>query len=303
MTDMFRDPPVQPANPAPAKPVVIGQSNAGVNEPQQRFADMQDRNTAADPWRNPNVVLERQADGSITSRPRTDGGTIGSPPTDGGNQPATPGDQPQSGTGLVKVGDMEFSAEELQGLRERKSLEDSRRALVPATPNEYRTELPADLVLPPGVQVAYSDTDPMVQSSLKSLREFCHTNGLGQAEYSRLLALDANRVAIEQKMLQTAHENEMRKLGETRTARLSAVATWLKSMAGEEGGRALISNLLTAKQVSAYEQMMHRHQSQGGGNYSGAHREPNQPERLSNEAYGKLTYSEKKEYAANFGQR
>jgi hypothetical protein len=29
----------------------------------------------------------------------------------------------------------------------------------------------------------------------------------------------------------------------------------------------------------------------------------NQPERLSNEAYNKLTYTEKKDYAANFGQR
>jgi hypothetical protein len=300
MTDMFREPPVPPANPSPAKPVVVGQSNPGVNEPQRRFADQQAAAVAADPWKDPNVVLTRDAEGNIVAQPRRDGGVNGAPGD--GDQPATPGDQPQSGTALVKVGDMEFSADQLKGLAERDALEKSRRALMPATPEDYRTELPADLVLPPGVKVAYSDTDPMVQSSLKSLREFCHANGLGQAEYSRLLALDANRVAIEQKMLQTAHENEMRKLGETRTARLSAVVTWLKAFAGEEGGRALVSNLLTAKQVAAYEQMMHRFQG-GGSGYSGARREPNQPERLSNEAYDKLTYSEKKEYAANFGQR
>jgi hypothetical protein len=136
----------------------------------------------------------------------------------------------------------------------------------------------------------------MVQSSLKSLREFCHASGLGQAEYSRLLALDANRVAIEQSMMQRAHTAEMQKLGETRTARLSAVATWLKSMAGEEGGRALISNLLTAKQVAAFETIMHRHQSQGGGNYSGAGRDLPKTT-ISDEAYAKMTYTEKKAYA------
>jgi ABC-type transport system involved in cytochrome c biogenesis ATPase subunit len=108
---------------------------------------------------------------------------------------------------------------------------------------------------------------------------------------------DQDRVAIEQNMLQRAHEDQMRQLGGAGTARLAAVATWLKSMAGEEGGKALIANLLTAKQVAAFEQMMHRHQSQGGGTFSSAHREPNQPERLSSEAYNRLSYTEKKQYA------
>jgi hypothetical protein len=311
MVDVFAPPPVPPRNNSPAAPVkvdnpppsVVSRSHEPNTPAQDRRQADQDALDRMDPWRRDGKqsMLVRQADGSVVEVPRRDGGTNGVPAD--GNQPAPPVDQQQPGPDRIKVGDMEFSAEELQGLRERKSIEDSRRALVPASPEDYRTELPADLVLPPGVQVAYSDTDPMVQSSLKSLREFCHANGLGQAEYSRLLALDANRVAIEQSMMQRAHAAEMQKLGETRTARLSAVATWLKAFAGEEGGRALISNLLTAKQVAAYEQMMHRFSSQGGGNYSGAHREVNQPERLSSEAYNKLTYTEKKAYAEEASAR
>jgi hypothetical protein len=310
MVDVFAPPPVPPRNNSPAAPVkvdnpppsVVSRSHEPNTPAQDRWQADQDALDRMDPWRRDGkqTMLVRQADGSVVEVPRRDGGTNGVPADS--NQPATPDDpQLQPGPDRIKVGDMEFSAEELQGLRERKSLEDSRRALVPATPEDYRTELPADLVLPTGVKVVYSDTDPLVQSSLKSLREFCYQNSLGQAEYSRLLALDANRVAIEQKMLQTAHENEMRKLGETRTARLSAVVTWLRSMAGEEGGRALISNLLTARQVSAFETMMHRHQSQGGGNYSGAGRDPGpKPGTLTDEQYGKLSYTEKKEYAAQF---
>jgi hypothetical protein len=59
----------------------------------------------------------------------------------------------------------------------------------------------------------------------------------------------------------------------------------------------------TAATVAGLEKLMQRFSSQGGGSYSGAHREVNQPERLSSEAYGKLTYSQKKEYAETASQR
>jgi hypothetical protein len=177
MVDAFT-PPQAPS----AKPVVGGQSHEPVTPAIQRFADQQAAAVAADPWKNPSVVLTRGADGAITARPRTDGGMNGAP--DGGDRPATPGDPQQS----IKIGDVEVTAEELQGLRERKALEDSRRAQIPQDPSGYQAVLPEDAVLPPGTKVAYNDADPLVQGALKSLREFCHANGLGQREFSQLLA-------------------------------------------------------------------------------------------------------------------
>ena len=127
MVDAFT-PPQAPS----AKPVVGGQSHEPVTPAIQRFADQQAAAVAADPWKNPSVVLTRGADGAITARPRTDGGMNGAP--DGGDRPATPGDPQQS----IKIGDVEVTAEELQGLRERKALEDSRRAQIPQDPSGYQ---------------------------------------------------------------------------------------------------------------------------------------------------------------------
>jgi hypothetical protein len=312
MTDVFTPSSTPFTNDKPAEVAVVGNPAPGViarsHEPSTPAQDrwQADRAAAAkgDPWQGDpsKTMLVRQADGSIIEQSRRDGGVNGEPR---GDQPASPGDQQlQPGPDRIKVGDMEFSAEELQGLRERKALEDSRRAQIPQDPSGYQAVLPEDAVLPPGIEVKYSDADPLVQGALKSLREFCHANGLGQREFSQLLAVDANRVAIEKNMLQRAHEDQMRQLGGAGTARLSAVATWLKSMAGEEGGKALIANLLTARQVSAFETMMHRHQSQGGGSYSGAHRDPPQKAgTVSTEQYAKMSYTERKDYAAQFEQR
>jgi hypothetical protein len=169
--DMFRDPPVPPVNPSPAKPVVVGQSNPGVNEPQRRFADMQDRNTAADPWRDPSVVLTRQADGSIVARPRSDGGSNGTPAGDG-TQPAVPSDPAQridpvrTEDGKIVLGEgLEFTDQQLRDLVAFKASEDTRKLTVPANPTDYRVELPADLRLPAGVEFRIDPNSPMVPAA------------------------------------------------------------------------------------------------------------------------------------------
>jgi hypothetical protein len=294
MTDMFREPPVPPVNNAPAKPVVVGQSNPGVNEPQRRFADMQDRNTAADPWRDPNVVLTRDAEGNIVAQPRTDGGAIGSP--DDGNQPASPGD-PQPAPDRIRVGDLELTADDLKGLMERKSLEDGRRASMPKDAAGYELALPSDFVLPEGQTYKFATDDPVLGPLLGQAKLVAHDLGIDQNGFSRLLGLFAASQINEQRMIATASAKELDKLGSNANNRVDAVRTFLRAHLGDELAGALRRGMHTERQVVAYERLMQKFTSQGSGSYSGAHREVNQPERLSNEAYNKLTYTEKKAYA------
>jgi hypothetical protein len=303
MTDMFRDPPVPPVNPSPAKPVVVGQSNAGVNEPQRRFADQQAAAVAADPWKDPNVVLTRDAEGNIVAQPRRDGGVNGAPAGDG-TQPASPGDpQPQPAPDRIRVGDLELTADDLKGLMERKSLEDGRRASMPKDAAGYELALPSDFVLPEGQTYKFATDDPVLGPLLGQAKLVAHDLGIDQNGFSRLLGLFAASQINEQRMIDAAGAKELDKLGSNANNRVDAVRTFLRAHLGDELAGALRRGMHTERQVVAYERLMQKFTNQGGSSYSGAHREVNQPERLSNEAYNKLTYTEKKDYAANFGQR
>jgi hypothetical protein len=142
----------------------------------------------ANPWSDPKVVLERQADGSITSRPRTDGRTIGSPPD--GNQRATPGDPQQridpvrTEDGKIVLGEgLEFTDQQLRDLVAFKTAEDARKLTAPAAA-DFRLELPPELKLPPGIEFKFDPNSPIVPAA----REFAHRNGFSQGQFSELSA-------------------------------------------------------------------------------------------------------------------
>jgi hypothetical protein len=172
----------------------------------------------------------------------------------------------------------------------------SRKASVPP-PDKYELKFADDFKLPEGVEWQWKADDPL----LTQARQFANANGLSQGEFSRLLGLHAASQVGEQQMIKAAHAAELGKLGATANTRVDAVKQFVTAMVGDQLGAAVTKTLFTAAQIQAFEIIMQKFSSQGGGNYSGAHREVNQPDRLSPEAYGKLTYSEKKEYAAKFG--
>src|SRR6266702_2501575 len=66
-------------------------------------------------------------------------------------QPATPAAAPVPGPDRVKVGEREFTAQELNDIASYKAAEDSRRATLPVDPNGYKAELPPDFKPPEGV--------------------------------------------------------------------------------------------------------------------------------------------------------
>jgi hypothetical protein len=57
-----------------------------------------------------------------------------------------------------------------------------------------------------------------------------------------------------------------------------------------------------AATVRGLEALMHRWTTQGSGGFNGAHREPTIPGKVSDEAYQKMSYAERIEYAARFPQ-
>jgi hypothetical protein len=116
-----------------------------------------------------------------------------------------------------------------------------------------------------------------------------------------LLAIYAGHQIAEQRRFDDARKAEVGKLGSNAAGRIDAVNTFLD---GSELSYELRRTMVTAGQVKAYERTMRNFISQGVGGNPGASRDGAGagPERLSDEAYSKLTYSQKQEYAARFDQ-
>jgi hypothetical protein len=311
MVDVFTPSSTPFTNDKPAQVEVVGNPAPGViarsHEPSTPAQDrwQADRAAAAkgDPWQGDpsKTMLVRQADGSIIEQSRRDGGTNGVP-VDGNQLP--PGDpQQQPAPDRIRVGDLELTADDLKGLMERKSLEDGRRASMPKDAAGYELALPSDFVLPEGQTYKFATDDPVLGPLLGQAKLVAHDLGIDQNGFSRLPGLFAASQINEQRMIATAGAKELDKLGSNANNRVDAVRTFLRAHLGDELAGALRRGMHTERQVVAYERLMQKFTNQGGSSYSGAHREVNQPERLSNEAYNKLTYTEKKDYAANFGQR
>jgi hypothetical protein len=192
-----------PANPAPAavevrsSPVRSATSIDGVRSdptttPSRQLWEADQRALEKmDPWRDTqNIVIEKRPDGTLFSRPRTPGGTNEAPP---GGQQQPPQPQPQPGQAAsdgtkLRVGDYELSEADVRGLMERKSLEDSRKATLPASPDKYLLQLSPDFRLPDGVAEWRFDPNHPVQGPLLArARELAHASGMSQENFSRML--------------------------------------------------------------------------------------------------------------------
>lgn len=224
---------------------------------------------------------------------------VTAPPTSTPTPPARPEWAPENfwdaSKGELKGGEFK---QHLDGLTAFKAAEDSRKLSVPK-PDQYKIENTSDFTLPQGVEWKFDEKNPQ----LAGFREFASSLGMSQEHFSKALNYFVASQVSDQQTLNAAKAAELGRLGETANARVDAVRTWLKAMGGSDfdGLNRVLEMAPTAATVAGLEKLIQKFTSQGGGSYSGAHREVNQPERVSNEAYSKMTYSEKKEYAAKFG--
>ena len=123
-----------------------------------------------------------------------------------------------------------------------------RAAAIPATANDYKVELPGDFPMPDGWQI--NPADPL----WKLGAEFAKSKGMTQAEFSQLAKtyvegqIQTGAKAVE------ARDAEFRKLGDTGTARVQAVHTFIDATAGTpERAAAVKASLINADAVAYVE--------------------------------------------------
>jgi hypothetical protein len=297
--------PPPPAAAPLAKP--LAQSTPAMSEPERLYKADYDRLTAQDPYRDyrdPNQVLRRAPDGTITATPRAgDQPAPGEPPRPG--EPPQPGDQPpqppRTDGGKIKLAEgVELTEQELRDLVAHKAQTDSQKLSTPK-PNEYQIKFNDDFVLPQGVDWRWNEADPL----LAQVRDFASTNNMTQDTFSKLLGLHAASQMKDMQEFAAAKAAEVQKLGDTANARVDAVKTWLKAMAPDHfAGLARVLEMApSAATVRGLEALMHRYTTQGGGSYNGAHREPIIPGKVSDAEYSKMSYAERIEYASRFLQQ
>lgn len=203
-------------------------------------------------------------------------------------------------TGSVK--EKEF-AEHLNAQTARIAAEDSRKLALPQTPEAYKVELPADFKAPQGIEFKFNDADPLLAQARGVMHDIDHGKLSGQEAFSKLLGLYAGAQVNSEAEVQTARSAEMAKLGPTSTARVTAIETFFSAVLGSaEEGKAVSSRMFTADDVARMEKVVAKFASQGTAGFSQQHRD-HTTGRVTPEQYDKMSYSEKKEYAAKFPQQ
>jgi hypothetical protein len=199
---------------------------------------------------------------------------------------------------------MELDEKDVRQIMTEMAAREARKATLPADPSAYTLDLPADFQMPEGVQWKWNTADPVQGPLLNMAREFAHAHNIDQAGFSKMISLYAAAQTHEMTLINKARTAEVAKLGATGPARIDAAVQFLRGNLGDELAKHLTVNLFTSGQIRAIEALQQRFTNQGGGSYSGAHREPPQKAgTVSTEQYAQMSYTERKNYAAQFEQR
>jgi hypothetical protein len=276
-------------------------TNSADMSPEQRWQADQDARSRGDAWLDQSKVLTRDNLGNLVQRDKVIG-------ADGEPTLAKPVDRPESEGGeqaaasegeekRITVGDTDFSEKEIRDALASKAEADLRRAAIPPTPAGYRLELPADFKPPVGFDFRVGSLEDAVRGpQLRAAMEGAHRNSLDQTQFSELLALHASTTAHETTMIANAARQERDLLGAAGPVRIDAVATWLKSNFGADA-KAMLATMVTAKQVEVFEKIIMKVTRQGGSQFNAGGRIPPEMPTISDEAYNKMSYSQKIEYA------
>src|SRR5262245_10105693 len=174
-----QQPPSAP-RPAAAPPA----PNLFTATPQERYAAQQLELERQDPWLT-KVVLTRGSDGVLLrdGRPIANGEAD---PAAATHEETSPLNEPVQPEEKFKFGDdLELTAAEIKALVEHHAAEQSRRLTLPESPDGYELKLPTDFKAPPGAEPKF---DPQ-SVGVKLARDFAHSAGLSQEQFSRLLAI------------------------------------------------------------------------------------------------------------------
>jgi hypothetical protein len=252
-------------NPPPASPTSAAPADR--SDPRDHFKIQRSRQDGdlgtRQEYETPRATALREKHGAeAEARERA---AAGLPPRQG----TALGEPPTSGAGeKFRIGDLELSAAEWNEVAAFKAADDSRRATLPKEA-DYKIELPADFVVPQGIEFSLKTDDP----AYGHLRKMASEVGLSQEQFSKAIGIYAAQKVGEAQKLQMALAAERQKMGPTGTARMTAVQTFLNAKLGDLAA-SLILPLATEKQVRAYERIMQLVTGQGAADFSGAHRDP-----------------------------
>lgn len=173
----------------------------------------------------------------------------------------------------------------------------SRRATLP-TPESYTFDLPADLQLPPNINVVLDPNDPVSGPLLNQARQWAHEVGLDQQQFSKLMGIYAASRAGEATALAAAEQAQKDLLGPAIQARTAAVNQFLNAHMGEDA-KFFTNFPLIAGQVRGFEKLIQKMNSQGAPPFSQAGRDAagGGGRGISEAAYNKLSPGQRLDYA------
>lgn len=175
-----------------------------------------------------------------------------------------------------------------------KAAEDSRRLSLPATPADYKPELPKDFVKPEGIDIQFKADDPTLVAAQAAAKEM----GLTQDQFSKFVGLYAADRVNQVQQFKSARDAEIQKLGPTAPARMDALKAFYTARLGEAAAKPIIDSIWTADAVKAHEKVLQVFASQGAGGFSQANREPGDANgKASAEQYAKMSPAERLDYA------
>lgn len=151
--------------------------------------------------------------------------------------------------------------------------------------------------MPQGLEYKIDTNNPIWAQA----KEFAHKAGLSADQFKQMAGLYAGAQIGNEQMLKTVRDAEIAKLGPAGTARVTAVQSFLKAQLGDDlGGLMGGAMMATARHVEGFEKLLAAFRTQGAGSFSQGGRSPNEATKVTPEAYAKMTYTEQKNYAAQF---
>lgn len=191
-----------------------------------------------------------------------------------------------AGTNAVKAAEFTTHIGDLAAF---KAQHDARIAALPKDAAGYKIEPPKDYKIPEGFKV--DENNPLVAP----LRAIAHKHQFSQDAVSELVQAQAEMRAGEIAAYNAAIAAEDAKLGANKTARVTAVRTWLNAAIGEKAANDLLgtdkdAGLLSysADAIGHLEKLKLAFTSQGGAGINGNGREAPQspPQTIEQKWYG-----------------
>jgi hypothetical protein len=136
--------------------------------------------------------------------------------------------------GKLRIGSMELSEADITGLMERHSLEQSRKAAMPATAAEYKLDLPSDFVMPEGQNFKWATDHPVTGPLIGQAKEFALAHGLDQVAFSKMMGMYVASQVHEAQMISKAQAAEREKLGPMIAHRVDAVTQFIRGTVGND---------------------------------------------------------------------